>query len=121
MAIQKEDLRMAARCLRPESWMVGEQLQSSFGILSLEVIESDWTNGKPDGAGELSILSPLLYLMNPIGSNRRALNKYRVLHRIAVRSGRVDGNLEHGTNHESATFILQEWEKEPRASEPFGI
>jgi hypothetical protein len=44
--------------------MVGEQLQSSLGIPSLKLIKSDRANGKPDGASELSILSPLLDLVN---------------------------------------------------------
>src|SRR5438552_1226123 len=71
--------------LSPESRMVGEQLQSGFGILSLKVIKSDRANGKPDGARALSVLSPLLYLVNPVRPNRRALYKYGVLHACVVR------------------------------------
>jgi hypothetical protein len=89
--------------------MIGEQLQGCFCILALEIIESDWANRKPDGARELAILAPLLDLVNPIGSNRRALNKYGVLHRF-VRSGRM----ELITNR----LRLLYWEsaKDPRAS-----
>jgi hypothetical protein len=60
--------------------MFRQQLQSSLGISSREGIDTYRANRKPDGASERSIFFPSLNLVNPISSDRLALNKNGVFH-----------------------------------------
>ena len=60
--------------------MVRQQLQSSLGISSREGIDTYRANREPDRASERSLLFPALYFVNPVSSDRLALNKDGVFH-----------------------------------------
>jgi hypothetical protein len=60
--------------------MFRQQLQSSLGIPSREGIDTYRANRKPDSASDRSIFFPSLNLVNPISSDRLALNKNGVFH-----------------------------------------
>ena len=60
--------------------MVHQQLQRTLGIFSLKGVKTYRAHRKPDRASERSLLFPALYLVNPVSSDRLALNKDGVFH-----------------------------------------
>jgi hypothetical protein len=58
--------------------MVRQQLQSGLGISSLKSVDTYRSDGEPDRASEFSIFFPTLDSVDPIRSDRLALNEDRV-------------------------------------------
>ncbi len=67
--------------------MVPQQRQCGLGIRSLKGVDTYRTHGKPNRASELSIFCPSLNLVDPISSDRLALNKNGVFQIMPSVSG----------------------------------
>jgi hypothetical protein len=63
-----------------ERRMVGQEMQSGLGILSLEGLDTDRPNREPDRAHERTVFFPSAYLVNPVRSDGPALNEDGVCH-----------------------------------------
>lgn len=54
--------------------MVRQQLQGSLGVFALKVVDTYGADRKPNAARKHAIFFPSLYPVNPVGSDRVALN-----------------------------------------------